>query len=117
MTHTPTPHTPMSSFPIQRLRRLRATPTLRRMTRETLVTPADLIAPLFVQNGEGVRLPIASMPGQFRFSPDTAAREAEELWRLGVPAVILFGIPDDAQKDDAGSASHDAQGLNKVFDG
>lgn len=100
----------MANFPVQRLRRLRATPTLRRMVRETRVTPDDLIAPLFVQSGAGIRIPIEAMPGQFRFSPDTAAREAQELWSLGIPAVILFGIPPDSDKDPTGSAAHDAQG-------
>ncbi len=96
------------AFPIHRPRRLRATPTLRRMVRETTLEPADLIAPLFVQLGQGVRAPIASMPGQFRFSPDTAAQEARELWNLGVLSVILFGIPDS--KDEIGSGAYDANG-------
>jgi porphobilinogen synthase len=69
----------MAQFPTQRLRRLRSTPTLRRMTRETRVLPEDLIAPLFVENGEGLRAPIAAMPGQNRLSPDTAAEEASAL--------------------------------------
>jgi porphobilinogen synthase len=81
-------------FPIQRLRRLRATPTLRRMTCETIVTPDDFIAPLFVENGRALQEPIEALPGQFRFSPDTAAEEARSLWHLGMPAVFLFGIPD-----------------------
>ena len=96
------------AFPIQRPRRLRATPTLRRMVRETILEPSDLIAPLFVQHGNGVRTPIASMPEQFRFSPDTAAQEARELWNLGVLSVILFGIPDS--KDEIGSGAYDANG-------
>jgi len=95
-------------FPIQRLRRLRATPTLRRMVRETTLTPDDLIAPLFVQTGENRRDPIASMPGQFRFSPDTIAEECRALWQLGIPAVILFGIPDS--KDAIGSGAYDPNG-------
>lgn len=95
-------------FPIHRPRRLRATPTLRRMVRETILEPCDLIAPLFVQHGQGVHEPIASMPGQFRLSPDTAAQEARELWNLGVFSVILFGIPDS--KDEIGSGAYDAKG-------
>ncbi|HEX8835014.1 MAG TPA: porphobilinogen synthase [Abditibacteriaceae bacterium] len=98
----------MPSFPVQRLRRLRATPTLRRMVRETHVTADDLIAPLFVQSGNGIHSPIASMPGQFRFSPDTVADEARTLWELGIPAVLLFGIPDE--KDEAGTGAHDDNG-------
>ncbi len=100
----------MAKFPVQRLRRLRATPTLRRMTRETLVTPDDLIAPLFVQSGAAVRTPIDAMPGQCRLSPDTAAHEAQQLWRLGIPAVMLFGIPPDSEKDSIGSSAYDAEG-------
>ncbi len=96
------------AFPIHRPRRLRATPTLRRMVRETHLSPDDLIAPLFVQLGENLREPIGSMPGQFRWSPDSAAAEARELWNLGIPAVILFGIPDS--KDESGSGAYDARG-------
>lgn len=95
-----------SSF--QRLRRLRATPTLRRMVRETVLSPDDLIAPLFVQNGQAVQETISSLPGQFRFSPDTVAEEASTLWHLGVPAVILFGVPDS--KDDTGTSAYDDDG-------
>lgn len=96
------------SFPIQRLRRMRQSPTLRAMMRENHVAPTDLIAPLFVQNGQGVREPIGALPGQFRLSPDTAAQEAQQLWNLGVPAVILFGIPDS--KDAVGTSAYDEQG-------
>jgi len=102
-------HAPTSimAFPTQRLRRLRATPTLRRMTRETEVHPSDLIVPLFVENGENIRTPIASMPGQFRLSPDTAMQEARELWNLGVLSVILFGVVPNDQKDAVATASYD----------
>ncbi len=96
------------AFPTQRLRRLRATPTLRRMVRETILTPDDLIAPLFVENGRTVLEPISALPGQYRFSPDTAAEEASTLWHLGVPAVILFGIPDT--KDATGCGAYDDNG-------
>ncbi len=96
------------SFPIQRLRRLRATPTLRRMVRETIVSTDDLIAPLFIQNGRALQEPIESLPGQFRFSPDTAAEEASSLWHLGIPAVMLFGIPDE--KDAGGTSAFDDNG-------
>ena len=96
------------AFPAQRLRRLRATPTLRRMVRETILTPDDLIAPLFVENGRTVLEPISALPGQYRFSPDTAAEEAATLWHLGVPAVILFGIPD--VKDATGCGAYDDNG-------
>lgn len=91
-----------------RTRRLRRTPALRNLVRETRVTPADLIAPLFVQQGQGARHEISSMPGQYRFSPDTAVQEARELAALGVNAVILFGIPDS--KDAVGSGAYDDNG-------
>ena len=96
------------AFPIHRLRRLRRTATLRTMVRETEVAPHDLIAPLFVQLGSGVRQPIGSLPGQFRLSPDTAAQEARALWDVGVPAVVLFGIPD--HKDAVGTGAYDSEG-------
>jgi porphobilinogen synthase len=97
-------------FPIQRLRRLRATPTLRRMTRETEVHPSDLIAPMFVESGNRIRTPIASMPGQFRLSPDMAAEEARSLWNLGVLSVILFGVVANEEKDAVATASYDDSG-------
>lgn len=96
------------TFPIQRLRRLRATATLRRMVRETRLSTDDLIAPLFVQPGAEIREPISSMPGQFRLSPDTAVAEARALWELGIPAIILFGIPE--HKDGAGKGAFDPAG-------
>lgn len=86
-----------------RPRRLRRTPAIRAMVRETFLSPKDFIYPLFVRGGKGVKEPIASLPGQFRFSPDTVAPEAKAVWALGVPGVILFGIPD--QKDPVGSSS------------
>lgn len=90
------------------MRRLRSNATFRSMVRETQVTPGDLIAPLFVQSGQGVRSAIDSMPGQSRLSPDTAAEEAAALWVLGIPAVMLFGIPDE--KDAVGTHSYDDNG-------
>jgi len=97
-------------FPLHRPRRTRATPTLRRMVRETRVSTDDLIAPLFVQHGENQRLPIASMPGQFRFSVDQCVEEARALSSLGIPAVILFGIVEAHEKDEQGSAAFDSNG-------
>ncbi len=96
-------------FPHERPRRLRRTPVLRRMVRETRLTPEGLIQPLFVQEGEGVRREIPSMPGQFRFSVDTLVREAETLVDLGIAGVILFGIP--AQKDEVGSEAYAEGGV------
>lgn len=96
-------------FPYQRLRRLRRTEALRRMVRETSLSPDDLIYPLFVQHGKGVREPIPSMPGRFRFSPDTLVSEAKEALELGVQAVILFGIPK--VKDERASEAYAADGI------
>ncbi len=88
-------------FPITRLRRLRRDAVIRRMTAETTVTTGHLIMPLFVRPGTGEKRPIPSMPGAFQWSPDTIAEEAKELAGLGVPAVLLFGIPE--HKDSTGS--------------
>ena len=96
------------AFPIQRPRRLRRTPVLRQMVRENSVSPSDLIAPLFVCEGEEVQTPISSLPGQFRLSVDRTVVMARSLWEVGVLGVILFGIPDT--KDEAGSGAYDSQG-------
>jgi len=80
-------------FPIVRLRRLRRTPGLRSLARETRVSPEQLIPGFFVRKGSKVREEISSLPGVFRMSPDTALQEAEEILKLNVRAVILFGIP------------------------
>jgi porphobilinogen synthase len=97
------------AFPESRPRRLRSSPALRDLVRETVVTPHDLIWPLFIEQGTGVRKPIISMPGQFRFSPDVAAQEARAAFDLGVPAVILFGIPE--HKDSVGSSAYASDGI------
>jgi porphobilinogen synthase len=97
------------SFPIQRMRRLRRSETLRRMTRETRLSRDDLVLPLFTVEGHGVREPIASMPGVLRFSVDQLVDEGKRVFDLGVPAVILFGIPD--AKDARGSGADDADGI------
>jgi porphobilinogen synthase len=94
---------------IIRPRRLRRTATIRRMVRETHLSARDFIAPLFVKHGKNVRDPILSMPGQFQFSPDTLLEETKILWETGVPAVILFGLPD--QKDATGSRSWADDGI------
>ncbi|MGC1372536.1 MAG: hypothetical protein WA824_10405, partial [Candidatus Sulfotelmatobacter sp.] len=82
------------AFPVTRLRRLRRTEQLRSMVRETRLTPDGLVYPMFVCPGEGVRKEVRSMPGVFNFSVDEAVHEAEEVRSLGVPAVILFGLPE-----------------------
>ena len=80
-------------FPITRMRRLRQSETLRRMTRETRLVREDLVLPLFVVEGRAVREAVASMPGVFRFSVDQLVDECKRVADLGVPAVILFGVP------------------------
>ncbi|HLU26650.1 MAG TPA: porphobilinogen synthase [Longimicrobiales bacterium] len=99
----------MPSFPELRFRRLRRTETLRRMVRETRVTVDDLILPLFVVGGEGIRRPVRSMPGVFQTSVDELLRDAEEAAALGIPAVLLFGIPDD--KDELGTSGYAEDGV------
>jgi len=94
MSQTPT-------YPTLRPRRLRLQTNLRRMVRETTLSPADLIYPLFVRPGRDIRRPISSMPGQFQWSVDRLAAEAKELAALGLPAVILFGIPEIKEHDGA----------------
>ncbi|HLN81203.1 MAG TPA: porphobilinogen synthase [Thermoanaerobaculia bacterium] len=95
----------MTGFPTIRMRRLRRTPALRDLVRETRLSADRFIAPLFVRRGSGVREEISSLPGVFRLSPEQAVAEARELRKVGVPAVILFGIPD--RKDDVGSEGWD----------
>lgn len=99
----------MSSFPDMRMRRLRATPGLRRAFAETTVAPADLMAPLFLKEGIADRTPISSMPGHFQHTLDSLVKEARELAERGVAGVLLFGIP--AHKDPQGSGSHDSDGI------
>jgi porphobilinogen synthase len=99
------------AFPTQRLRRLRKNENWRRMIRETSVTVDDLVLPLFVVPGEGVRNPVSSMPGVSQLSVDQVVREAVEIRELGIPAVILFGVPDDADKDPEGTEAYNPEGL------
>ena len=99
----------MAVFPQLRLRRLRRTEALRALIRETRVDIGDLVYPLFIVEGNGIKQEIDSMPGVFRFSPDQLPREVEEIAGLGIPAVLLFGIPED--KDDVASAAYDSEGV------
>jgi porphobilinogen synthase len=92
-------------FPIVRPRRLRGSATLRRLVRETDLSPRNLVYPLFATQGENVKIPIPSMPGVFQMSVDEIVREGGECLKLGIPAVILFGIP--AYKDEKGSSAYD----------
>jgi len=96
-------------YPSYRMRRLRRTPTVRRMLRETTLSPDDLIYPLFVIHGENVNNPIASMPGCAQLSIGNLLAEVREVVRLGIPAVLLFGIP--AHKDSAATAAYDPEGI------
>lgn len=97
------------AFPQHRPRRLRGGESLRRMVRETRLSVSDLVHPFFVVEGKDQRQPIASMPGQFRLSLDLLVKEAAEVHLLGIPAVILFGVP--GRKDDRGSGAYDPNGI------
>jgi len=101
-------HGDTMGFAQTRLRRLRGSPTLRRLVRQTTLTVDDLVYPLFVRQGRGIRAPIPSMVGCFHLSPDKVSDEAIEIARLGIPAVLLFGLPD--QKDPTGSQAWSEQG-------
>ena len=96
-------------FPITRMRRLRKNENLRRMVRETSLSVDNLIYPLFVTYGKSVKDEIGSMPGSYRFSIDTLSKEIKEVKSLGIPAVILFGIPE--KKDDVGSEAYNPNGI------
>ena len=97
------------SFPTIRPRRLRANAAWRRMVAETTLSANDFVYPMFVVEGEGVTHPVASMPGVAQLSIDRLVVEARHVFELGVPAVILFGIPD--HKDEVGSPGYDPDGL------
>ncbi|OGH55640.1 MAG: delta-aminolevulinic acid dehydratase [Candidatus Lindowbacteria bacterium RIFCSPLOWO2_12_FULL_62_27] len=99
----------MSGYPLIRMRRRRATPGIRRLLQETRLHAADFIYPLFVRDGRGVREPIDSMPGQYRYSSDTIVKECERAHKLGVSAVLLFGIP--SSKDALGKSGYDPNGV------
>lgn len=97
------------SFPINRMRRLRSSDTLRRMVREVLVSVDDLIYPLFVTHGLDVKLQVPSMPGVYHFSVDALVDEAKSVRDLGIPAVLLFGLP--ATKDEFASEAYAQDGI------
>ena len=100
---------PQSAFPTARPRRLRLNPQLRAIVRETQLAPDDFIYPLFVTHGREVKSAIKSMPGVFQWSPDQLVREAESIAALGIPAVILFGLP--AEKDPIGLENFAPDGI------
>ena len=101
--------TQIAGYPIARLRRLRMTETIRSMVRETELSTSDFIYPLFVVPGKGVRKEVPSMPGVFQMSIDQIVRECAEVYSLGIPAVIFFGIPET--KDEVGSGAYDEHGI------
>lgn len=96
-------------FPKNRMRRLRSSASMRRLVRETVLTVDDLVYPLFAREGKGLKEPVKSMADCFHFSPDTIAAEASEVASLGIPAVLLFGLP--GKKDDVGSEAWAEDGV------
>jgi porphobilinogen synthase len=96
-------------YPVYRPRRLRESPLLRRMVRETVLKTDDFILPLFTVHGRGVREPIGSMPGQFRLSIDELLKECKDAASMGIPAVLLFGLP--REKDPRGSEAYAEDGI------
>ncbi|MFN0071731.1 MAG: porphobilinogen synthase [Chloroflexota bacterium] len=101
-----------SSFPSLRMRRLRRTETMRRMVRETAISPSDFIYPFFVTGGHGVRQDVSSMPGVAQVSVDELTKDAREIRPLGIPAVLLFGLPES--KDELGSQAYARDGIVQV---
>jgi porphobilinogen synthase len=99
----------MNTYPIIRHRRLRYNPIIRDMVRETTLTKNDLIYPLFVVPGSNIKNPVKSMPGVFQMSIDVVVEECKEISDLGIPAIILFGIPE--HKDEIGSEAYDSDGI------
>jgi porphobilinogen synthase len=99
----------MSQFPIVRMRRLRRTPALRRLVQETHLVPSQLVWPLFVRHGEGVRTEVAALPGVFQTSVDALLEDAARAAQLGLGGVMLFGLPET--KDATGSEAYDGQGI------
>jgi porphobilinogen synthase len=96
-------------FPAQRLRRTRRTTALRGLVRETRLSPSDFVYPIFVTVGEDVKKPVSSMPGVFQLSINHAVAEAQRAHGLEIPAILLFGVPDE--KDEAASGAYDPEGV------
>src|SRR3954469_6818607 len=101
---------PLAAYPALRMRRLRQADWIRRLVRETVLTPADLIWSMVVHEGEG-QVPVASMPGISRLSVKDCAAAAREARSLGIPAIAVFPHIDGANKDASGTAAHDPDGL------
>ena len=99
----------MTSFPDLRLRRLRGSGAIRNLARETRLSPTEFVYPMFITHGHGVRDPIGSMPGCFQMSLDVMTEEVGEVTELGIPSVLLFGLP--AEKDPMGTEGYDPEGI------
>ncbi|MDR3611157.1 MAG: porphobilinogen synthase [Ignavibacteriaceae bacterium] len=99
----------MALYPTKRLRRLRYNPIIRNMIRETTLTKDDFIYPLFVIPGKNIKREVKSMPGNYQMSVDEIVKECKKIYSLGIPAIILFGIPD--HKDEVGSGAYDSNGI------
>ncbi|MBI5043949.1 MAG: porphobilinogen synthase [Nitrospirae bacterium] len=97
------------SFPKQRLRRMRQTENFRKLVRETQLSPDDFIYPLFAVHGKGIKKEIPSMPGNYQQSIDNIVKDAKETYSLGIPSVLLFGIPE--HKDQLGSEAYAKKGI------
>ncbi|CAM5494626.1 porphobilinogen synthase [Streptomyces abikoensis] len=106
--------TTYGTFPGSRPRRLRTTPAMRRMVAETRLHPADLILPAFVREGISTPVPIAAMPGVVQHTRDTLRKAAVEALEAGVSGIMLFGVPEEAKKDAAGTAGTDPDGILQV---
>ncbi|MEV0126328.1 porphobilinogen synthase [Streptomyces sp. NPDC050703] len=106
--------TKYGSFPGSRPRRLRTTPAMRRMVAETRLHPADLILPAFVREGISTPVEIGAMPGVLQHTRDTLKKAAVEAVEAGVAGIMLFGVPEDAKKDAAGTVGTDADGILQV---
>ncbi|MDT9681578.1 porphobilinogen synthase [Streptomyces sp. TRM76323] len=106
--------TAYGSFPGARPRRLRTTPTMRRMVAETRLHPADLILPAFVREGATEPVPIQAMPGVVQHTRDTLRKAAAEAVEAGVSGIMLFGVPEESKKDAAGTAGTDPDGILQV---
>lgn len=102
----------IGEFPTLRMRRLRQSPALRRLVAETQLSARQLVLPLFARPGRRVRRPVEAMPGVFQLSPDQVVREAERAYRAGIPAVLLFGIPEE--KDAKASGAYASNGIVQV---
>ena len=99
----------MTSFPDMRLRRVRELEPVRNLVRETQLSASNFIYPLFVTHGQGVKQPIEPMPGNYQLSLDMLEEEIADVVGLGIPAVLLFGLPEE--KDPVGSGAYDPEGI------